>query len=452
MAATGKNVTVNLRLNEPQQRAFRLLGPRQTVAIPWGRGVGKSWFIRNIVWLLVAQNWGKLRPDALKPLRGIRVVALMDEKTHFKEVHWNALVNELEDEWSFLGAKRNNTTLGINFPDGSTFQVFPATAANSKKARGIRADVVIVDECDDVDVSVFNSVCRPWFSEPWSLKMRLVGGTPRKGRHGLLYHLHKLGQSAEAEDARYHSVHATYLDAPETVDPAEAADAERNSPPSVFAREWLCDFDAAEGLVYGDVFDERFHVREPEPGTVWTEMLVGADAGWEDPGCLLLIGVLGSGQDAICWVLDEFYAQHQDEDFWCAKLSEWMRFYPRAKLYHDPSRPDRVAAFRKRCGARPQSVDNAIDAGVQAVANRFVKKGTEEKQFARLYVHPRCKSTLWELGEYRRKADQQNPDLYLEAIVDKHNHAMDSLRYAIFNRFGPVPPARRSQGSIEARQ
>ena len=86
-------------------------------------------------------------------------------------------------------------------------------------------------------------------------------GTPRRGRYGLLYALHSLGKS-EAEN--YHTVHATYRDCPETVDPETVTDAKANTPPEIFRREWECDFDSAEGLVYG-LFDEAFHVRKPRP-------------------------------------------------------------------------------------------------------------------------------------------------------------------------------------------
>ncbi|MDG4916367.1 hypothetical protein, partial [Mesorhizobium sp. WSM4983] len=68
--------------------------------------------------------------------------------------------------------------------------------ANS--ARGIRCDIVTADECDDIDPSVMDGIVKPWFSEPWSLLKRLFGGTPRRGRYGLLYQKHKAGLDGNA--------------------------------------------------------------------------------------------------------------------------------------------------------------------------------------------------------------------------------------------------------------
>jgi hypothetical protein len=448
-------INVDFALNGPQRMAFEAIAPRQTISLPWGRGVGKSWFVRNVAWLLVAQNYGKLRQGSPKPLRGIRIVALMDTHKHFKDVHATSLQRELEEDWGWLGGKVNKTTLRVDFPDGSWFQPFPADQHTSKSALGLRCDVVIPDECDDIPISVFDTVVRPWFSEPWSHKIRLAAGTPRKGRHGLLYHLHKLGQSDDPKHERYHSFHATYRDAPETVDPEEVEDARENSPPAVFAREWECNFDAAEGLVYGDVFDERFHVvADIPPEVVWSSILIGGDHGYEDPGVLLLIGIRGHGRDAEAWVIDEIYQNHQIDDWWEDRLREWHKIFPHARLYYDTAAASVIKGFKKNVGIKVASeVDKSIIAGIGTVANLFHIRGEGEKRKARLYIHERCKFTIWELGAYKRRQDPHDPDRYLEDIVDKDNHAMDALRYALHNHFGPLlQAADRSYGSVEARQ
>ena len=459
---------LDLYLNGPQSRAYEALKAKQTVCLPWGRGVGKSWFIRNAAWLMVA-NWDRMprlelldslgmldgMTDGQKRLAekrtGVRITMMMPTLKQFKDVHGQGLVDEIESgEWSCLGGKINRTTWRVDFPGGSVFQPFPAIAGNDKTSRGLRTDVALADECDDIEPAVFDAVAHPWFSEPWSLKIRLLGGTPRRGRHGLLYKSHESGMSKDPLDARYHTFHATYRDAPETVDTEEVEDARRNMSPEVSQREWEANFDSAEGLVYQS-FDEQFHVREVPDDFGFHEYFCSGDHGWTDPGVLQLWGVHGHDSDAIVWLLDEIYQSAQIEDWWIEMAKTWRggsdpdsiwikRALSRNALpyYLDRSMPARISAFTKH-GINAIPAQNAIKPGVDRVANMLAIRETEGAgKYARLYVRPGCKSTIWEFRNYRRKKDPQNPDHYMADIVDKNNHAMDAMRYGLFMRFGPL--------------
>lgn len=427
-----------LWLTGPQTRAYQAIAPKTTVCLPWSRGTGKSHFIRNLAWLLVSQWDSKPRRGAMKPMTGVRIIGLMPTLKQWTDVNAAKVEEELTGDFAFLNAKINKTTWKISFPGGSWFQPFPAEMHSSKAARGLRADVVMADECDDIDPAVWDAVVRPWFTEKWSLKMRIVSGTPRRGRFGLLYHLHQLGLG---DDPRYKTFHATYRQSPETVDPDEAEDARRNSPPAVFKREWECDFDASEGLVYGDVFNSSFHIREPQPGQVWSEILIGCDHGWEHPGAFLVIGVAGSGKDAVCHVIEEVYASHQPDQWWKSELKRLVQKYPRHLFYADPSQPRTVESYRQECKARVQECDNSVEEGIRAVADRFViRRRDEGQEFARLFVSPRCKGLIKELGMYKRKRDPRNADAYQDVVDKVNDDACDALRYAIFNRFGRVLP------------
>lgn len=432
--ATAEARRVDLAFNGPQSRVYEALEPRRTFCIPWGRGVGKSWFIRTVAFLLVAQWRGKVRSDALKPFRGIRIVVLMPTLKQFKDVHGLAYERENDEDWGFLGGKLDRTTWQIRFPDGSWIQPFPAELHNSKRARGLRCDVVLTDETDDIDREVFEAVARPWFSEPWSLKIRLCGGTPTRGRHGLLWHLHQLGLSNEPTAERYRTLHATYRDAPETVDADEVEDAKANSPEATFSREWECNFDAGEGLVYP--FDEAFHVRPAPPLESFHDLHVGMDHGWVDAGVLLLVGIQGHGNDATAWVLREFYESECPNHVWDARAKAWGF----AKFWPDPSRADRINDLRA-LGLNIGETDNNILGGVGRVANLLVKRWlTDDLQYSRLYVDPSCTNTIREFGLYRRKKNADGT--FSDDPEDKHNHAMDALRYAIVGRFGRAATGR----------
>ena len=114
--------------------------------------MGKSWFLRQVCWIYVARYDGKLREEAEEPFRGIRIVWLMPSLKQFRQVHGAAIVNELTGKWAALGGVVNKTTMTITFPGGSVITPFPAADYASAKARGMRADILIGDEIDDVDL------------------------------------------------------------------------------------------------------------------------------------------------------------------------------------------------------------------------------------------------------------------------------------------------------------
>jgi hypothetical protein len=441
---------INLSFTAPQLEAYKFFQPGNTLCLAHGRGLGKSWFVRRLAYLLIAAWEYKQRiTHGGGVVRGVRVVFLLPTFLQFKHVHSRLMEQELSDEWAFLGAKIDHTTWTVTFPGGSTIQVFPASEHGSQRARGIRCDCVFTDECDDVDESVNNAVVQPWLTEPWSLNLRVFTGTPKRGRHGLLYANYKRGQhGAELRNGvapvnvdpeiydtlrSCYSSRAWYIHAPEVVDIKRVHQARATMPLSTFKREYESDFDSAEGRVYP--FDENFHVRTPPENAKFNEYIVGGDHGWADPGVFLLIGILGHGKDAVAWILEEVYATEKPNSWWNEQALRIIRGGVRT-FYLDPSRPDRIKDICD-LGANAIGADNNIDAGIARVANMLVKHPTESgEEYARLYVHPRCVNTIREFCEYRRKKDPHDDERFLEDVEDKNNHCMDSVRYSLVMRFG----------------
>lgn len=418
--------TVQIRLNKPQAATHRWIAPGRTVTLPWGRGVGKSWFERLFMYELVARHDG-VREG------GVRIVLLMPTFKHCVDVHSKLLIAELESSWRFLGGKTDKSRWVTNFPGGSWIQFFGAREADS--ARGIRCDAVVVDECDDIDASVLQSVVIPWFSEPRSLAMKCIGGTPRRGRQGILYSNYKMGIDGPDREPNYFAEHATYADVPETVKRELVEEARRVTPPEVFAREWECDFDSAEGLVYS-LFMEKFHVR-PLPARdkagklPFHTVLVGCDWGYEDPAVFITIGLTGYGKDTVCWVIDEYYARKVEPTPLKQKAKQLMSRFG-GRWFADPSRPDVIAEYARE-GIRIEPANNAIEDGILCVLDKLLVK---DGSTAHLYVAPHCVNTIREFGLYRRKRDPRQPDVMTDQPEDKNNHAMDSIRYALFTYFG----------------
>lgn len=445
----GDSPVVDLQFNYPQWQAHQAIGERRTIFYGWGRGVGKSWFTRCAWWLLVAQYENKLRTNALKPFSGVRITVMMPHLTQFKDVHLAGMENELGPggDFAFLNGKIDRQRGHVSFPGGSWLKAFPATAHTSKGALGMRTDVLSCDEVDDIDAEVYQAFAVPFLSEPWSLGIELLAGTPRRGRHGLWWNTLQAGRKGElirsgAETpeldeeerralASIYAFHATYEDAPETVSAQAVAKAKATTPAATFNREWRSDPDAGEGLVYP--FDERIHVAEPPPLNSFREFHVGMDHGWVDAGFLGLAGIQGHGEDAVVWLLDEWYESECPNHVWNERAQAWNY----AKFWPDPSRPDRINDLRAM-GLKVGETDNNLLGGIARVAELMFVRTTESgERYSRFYVSPKCKHTIREFGLYRRK---KLPDgTFDEMPEDKNNHSMDGVRYLVVGRFGRAP-------------
>jgi hypothetical protein len=421
--------------------ALRATKAHKTVGLGWGRGGGKSYFQRLLWYLLIAEWDHRRRPGAPEP--GVRIALAVPTLAGGKKIHAAKMRAELAPNgpWGFLGGVIDRTNWRVTFPGGSWVQWVSAEVADN--ARGIRCDVLSADEVDDIDVEVHDSVFLPYFSEPWSMGLEVLSGTPRRGRYGLLYRTlaRALGREITEDGQRFADhffSHATCYDFPNFISAANIARAKQDTMPAFFAREYLCDFDAAEGLVYPH-FDEDFHVRAPDPRTVWREVIVGVDWGYAEPAAIVVLGIAGSGQDVTIHQLDEVYETELTDSEICDVAKQIEVRYPGARWYADPSRPQSIADLKKHAHVHIQAADNAVEDGIAAVADALLvreRSRESEEVWSKLYVSPTCRSTIREFGAYRRKRDRKNPDRILEAVEGKDDHAMDALRYALFTHFG----------------
>jgi len=137
---------VEIRLNKPQAMMHRRLRPGMTLCPAWGRGVGKSWWDLTMILLLVAEYDGRVRANALEPMRGIRIVLMLPSFKQAKDLYALKLEQALgpSGKFGFLGARIDRVTWRIRFPGGSWLQLFGAE--NARGSRGLRCDVVVVDD------------------------------------------------------------------------------------------------------------------------------------------------------------------------------------------------------------------------------------------------------------------------------------------------------------------
>lgn len=194
---------------------------------------------------------------------------------------------------------------------------------------------------------------------------------------------------------------------------------------------------AAEGLVYED-FKRDTHVKPTGWFKEWNEdkqqleyldyeqVIVGADAGVRNPRVFLVIGVTGNGE---YHVLNEFYRSDTQVDDAVEWLQDWQASTGLEvwEMYHDPSEPSDIERI-ENAGINCMDTDNDITGGIQAVSRKLADDTGDGVE---LYVSNSCSNLINEFYSYQYpKSNSGSAD---EKPVKENDHAMDALRYALFN-------------------
>ena len=166
------------------------------------------------------------------------------------------------------------------------------------------------------------------------------------------------------------------------------------------------------------VFKGKFVSRSFTPDTDLWSPLFGLDYGFaQDPTALIK-----------CWVNeDRLYVEHEiyevglETDY----MPDAFKEIPGATdhtIYADSARPETTSFLRRHGFPRVRSVEKWSGS---------VMDGVERlRAFNRIIIHPRCLHTLEEFQSYSYKVDK-NTNLVLPQLIDKDNHAIDAIRYAI---------------------
>lgn len=194
---------------------------------------------------------------------------------------------------------------------------------------------------------------------------------------------------------------------------AERAYAERTLEPEDYAHIWEGE---PRRKSAAQVFGGRWEVRSfATPESV--RLFYGADWGFADDPTVLVR----------CWVQDN--TLYVDYEAWAQRatidqiplLFDQVPGVRRDVIRGDASRPEIHAHLRPRgyvvrpCKKWPGSIQDGIDV---------------MRSFERIVVHPRCVHTAEEMRLYAYKVDSVTDEV-LPVLVDKYNHCIDALRYAL---------------------
>lgn len=166
------------------------------------------------------------------------------------------------------------------------------------------------------------------------------------------------------------------------------------------------------------VLNGKWRIDRFEPGEGWNGPYFGADWGFSvDPTVLVK-----------CWVHDsKLYIEHEAYGI-RTELNDLPALFDtipdsrRHKIYGDSARPETISHVNKS-GFKVEACEKwkgSVEDGIEHMRGAYDE----------IVIHDRCTHTAQEASLYSYKIDKLT-GLPTADIVDKHNHCMDAMRYAI---------------------
>jgi phage terminase large subunit len=174
------------------------------------------------------------------------------------------------------------------------------------------------------------------------------------------------------------------------------------------------------------IFANKYRVSEFEPGADWDGPYFGLDFGFsQDPTAGVKLWI----RDRTLYVEREAGGIEIENDDMAALLIEELPAIEKHVVVADNARPELISHLKKPdpTGRRPNLPKiEACSKGKGSVEDGI----SFMKTFDEIVVHSRCKETIKEFRMYSYKVDRLSGDV-LTDIVDKWNHYMDAIRYAL---------------------
>jgi phage terminase large subunit len=150
------------------------------------------------------------------------------------------------------------------------------------------------------------------------------------------------------------------------------------------------------------------------------------------------------------YILNELYAHQLETDDIIPRLKQCVPNALKHKIYGDSARPETISQLSKVRTHRDGYMLEALNIEPAIKGKGSVIDGIEYlKNFKKIIIHPRCKNTIFEFNNYKYKQDKITGDIFAE-LEDKHNHAIDSLRYAWNQEIQALKGSRFSNHAVQA--
>ena len=208
----------------------------------------------------------------------------------------------------------------------------------------------------------------------------------------------------------------------------EFADSEKTRMPAEeYARRYMGEFTKLTGLVF-DISKDL--IIDPKDILAHSTIrIIGVDWGFQDPAAIVVIYVVGSGNNAIYYIADEWRQSHRINSEIIQVLKNKVAEHRATMLFCDSAEPDRIEECR-RVNLPVYESNKDVKGGIS-----FVQELIRSR---RLFVFNNCREFLAEADLYsypESKELKESTNLPMKWM----DHCMDAMRYAIFS-YKPLGP------------
>ena len=196
--------------------------------------------------------------------------------------------------------------------------------------------------------------------------------------------------------------------------------------PRKYAVAGLGEWGVAEGLVFDRWTVEGFEIKNVTKEKPWQwKHVFGLDYGYtNDPTAFIAAAV--NPVEKVIYIYDEHYAKRMLNSDIAQMLIQ--KGYRKERIRADSAEPKSNEDLRRLGIGRIVPASKGRDS---------VINGISRLQEYRMFIHPSCGHTATEISAYRWETDKVGT--ILNVPVDRENHLMDALRYAMEDvvRFRP---------------
>ncbi len=193
----------------------------------------------------------------------------------------------------------------------------------------------------------------------------------------------------------------------------------RRDNPARYRVAGLGDWGVSDGLIFDNWCVEGFSLADlltGEDGRKYT-CVYGLDYGYSnDPTAFIAAAV--NPTDKLLYIFDEHYKTRMVNSEIAQMIRE--KGYQKERIRADAAEPKSNEELRRAGISRIQAAEKGKDSILHGIALL---------QEYRIIVHPLCKATVAELSSYAWEKDDSGSGI--NRPMDKNNHLMDALRYAM---------------------
>jgi phage terminase large subunit len=388
-----------MKIDIPDIFNFLLTKNSRFKVVYGGRGGGKSESIARILLLL------SLKPQSLFKKDSIRVLCAREYQSSIADsVHkiFTDIINLYELNNYFIITKSSIKTV-----NGSEF-IFKGISNDPlqiKSTSGV--DICFVEEAEKVSSESWNFLTptiRNEGSEIW------VSFNPND-KNDPTYKMFVANPLPDTIAVKVNYYDNPYFDK-SPIKNEMLYDREHN--PELYKNKWLGEVKQLSDAL---IFKDKYKIKEFETPNV-DRFYFGADFGFNpDPFAVVR-----------CFIFDnELFVDYEagGVNIPITELHRHINMIPLANkypIYADCARPETINHIKITDGYNIKPCEKwkgSVEDGIEYL-----------KGFKIINIHPRCRNLIDEMGLYSNKTDRLTNEI-LPIIVDKYNHYIDALRYAL---------------------